>query len=225
MTRSMAERGRFITLEGIEGAGKSTQVALLAERLRERGLSVLTTREPGGSPIAERLRAVLLDPDNMGMTETAELLLMFAARAEHLARSIRPALETGTWVICDRFTDATYAYQGGGRGVDSARIATLEELVQGELRPDLILVFDLLPGIGLARARSRPGRADRFEQEQTRFFEAARRVYLERARAYPRRYRLIDASRSLVEVTAQVQEVVTDWIDCELNDACPGGIS
>ncbi|MBN2887376.1 MAG: dTMP kinase, partial [Chromatiaceae bacterium] len=200
----MAEAPRFITLEGIEGAGKSSQIAPIAALLRARGRAVLTTREPGGSVIAERIRALLLDPSNSGMDRTAELLLMFAARAEHLAQTIRPALEAGTWVLCDRFTDATYAYQGGGRGVEAARIATLEHLVQGALRPDLTLVFDLDPELGLARARARQGAADRFERETLAFFAAARAVYLERARAAPERYRIIDASRPLDAVSAEV---------------------
>jgi len=209
----MAKRGRFITLEGIEGAGKSTQIAPLAELLRARGLEVLTTREPGGSPLAERLRALLLDPDNQGMSETTELLLMFAARSDHLEHCIRPALAAGHWVLCDRFTDATYAYQGGGRGIDPARIGLLETLVQGELRPDLTLVFDLPPKLGLGRAKSRAGRVDRFESESRRFFEAARAVYLERARANPERYRVIDATAPLEAVTLAVAAELNAFVD------------
>ncbi|MBK1719473.1 dTMP kinase [Thiocystis violacea] len=205
--------GRFITLEGIEGAGKSSQVEPLASCLREQGLEVVTTREPGGSPIAERLRTLLLDPDNAGMSETAELLLMFAARAEHLEKKICPALAAGRWVICDRFTDATYAYQGGGRGVDPARIAVLEDLVQGGLRPDLTLVFDLPPALGLERARSRAGRTDRFESETQRFFEAVRAVYLERARARPQRYRLLDATAPMDEVTRRIRDEALAFIE------------
>jgi len=205
--------GRFITLEGIEGAGKSTQIAPLAELLRARGLNVLTTREPGGSALAERLRALLLDPDNQGMSETTELLLMFAARADHLERCIRPALAAGHWVLCDRFTDATYAYQGGGRGIDPARIALLEDLVQGDLRPDLTLIFDLPPELGLGRAKSRAGQTDRFESETRRFFEAARAVYLERARANPERYRVIDATASLEAVTRAVAVELNAFVD------------
>jgi len=205
--------GRFITLEGIEGAGKSTQIAPLAELLRARGLNVLTTREPGGSALAERLRALLLDPDNQGMSETTELLLMFAARADHLERCIRPALAAGHWVLCDRFTDATYAYQGGGRGIDPARIALLEDLVQGDLRPDLTLIFDLPPELGLGRAKSRAGQTDRFESETWRFFEAARAVYLERARANPERYRVIDATASLEAVTRAVAVELNAFVD------------
>lgn len=204
--------GCFITLEGIEGAGKSTQIAPLADALAGRGLAVVRTREPGGAPIAERLRAVLLDPDNRGMTETAELLLMFAARAEHLERTIRPALAAGSWVLCDRFTDATYAYQGGGRGLDPARIALLEDLVQGALRPDLTLLFDLPPELGLERARRRGGRPDRFELERERFFAAVRATYLARASAEPVRYRLIDATQTADAVTAQVVRVLDDFI-------------
>lgn len=211
------QRGCFITLEGIEGAGKSTQIERLAHLLRARGLRVLTTREPGGAPIAERLRALLLDSQNAGMSETAELLLMFAARAEHLEKTICPALAAGTWVICDRFTDATYAYQGGGRGIDPARIAILEELVQGALRPDLTLLFDLPPTLGLERARGRPGQLDRFERETLRFFEAARAIYLDRAHASSMRYRVLDASQPLPAVSTQVHTIVSDFIDAPHN--------
>lgn len=197
-------RGRFITLEGIEGAGKSSQIAPLAALLRAQGLEVITTREPGGAPLAERLRALLLDPAHLGMSATTELLLMFAARSEHLEQCIRPALAAGRWVLCDRFTDATYAYQGGGRGIDPARIALLEQLVQGTLRPDVTFVFDLPPELGLSRAKSRTATTDRFELETQRFFAAARAVYLDRARAHPERYRVIDATAPLAEVTQAV---------------------
>lgn len=204
--------GRFITLEGIEGAGKSCQVELLADFVRRLGFDVITTREPGGSPVGERLREVLLDARNSGMSETAELLLMFAARAEHLDKTILPALERGAWVICDRFTDATYAYQGGGRGINPASIALLETLVQGSLRPDLTLVFDLPPALGLARARARCATTDRFESETERFFEAVRALYLQRARATPARYRIIDATLELAQVTDLIQTHVSDFI-------------
>jgi len=209
----MTQRGRFITFEGIEGAGKSCQIAPLAERLRARGLAVVTTREPGGSPIAERIRALLLDRGCTGMDATAELLLVFAARAEHLARVIAPALAAGTWVLCDRFTDATYAYQGGGRGIPASRIAVLEDLVQGDLRPDLTLVFDLPPELGLERARGR-GEPDRFETERLGFFTAARAVYRGRAAACPGRYRVLDASRPLGEVTAAVARIIGELAEC-----------
>ncbi|NKN34666.1 dTMP kinase [Marichromatium bheemlicum] len=204
------ERGRFITLEGIEGAGKSTQVEHLAGLLRARGRRVITTREPGGAPLAERIRALLLDPEHGAMCETTELLLMFAARAEHLDKTIGPALEAGVWVICDRFTDATYAYQGGGRGLDIAPIATLEQLVQGALRPDQTLVFDLPPAQGLARARARTGASDRFERETLRFFTAVRDVYLTRAAAMPERYRVIDAAAPLEAVNAEIARLAVE---------------
>ncbi|EGV16971.1 dTMP kinase [Thiocapsa marina] len=219
------ERGCFITLEGIEGAGKSTHIAQLATLLSSLGLRVVTTREPGGSPIAERIRALLLDSANTGMDETAELLLMFAARAEHLRTTIRPALESGAWVLCDRFTDATYAYQGGGRGLSSERIGLLETLVQGDLRPDLTLLFDLAPALGLARARGR-GAADRFESETLHFFEAVRAVYLERAHASPGRYCLIDAAAPLSVVGEQAGRALRALVETrrsESADASDGG--
>jgi len=201
--KSSGGRGRFITLEGIEGAGKTSQIAPLRGLLESLGIDVVTTREPGGSPVAERIRDLLLDRANAGMDAIAELLLVFAARAEHLEKVVRPALDAGAWVLCDRFTDATYAYQGGGRGLDPGPIATLEGLVQGELRPDLTLVFDLPPEIGLARAKGR-GEADRFESEHLRFFEAARAVYLQRAAARPDRYLVLDATRPMAEVTGRI---------------------
>ena len=203
----MRPRGRFITLEGIEGAGKSTQVALIQAILEQKGLSVVLTREPGGAPIAERLRQILLDPDCRGMAADAELLLVFAARAEHLAKTIHPALGRGDWVVCDRFTDASYAYQGGGRGLDPARIAVLEQFVQGELRPDLTLFFDLPVDLGLARAGQRSA-PDRFEGATARFFAGARAADLARAQAEPRRMRLIDASAPLDQVSQAVASVI-----------------
>lgn len=203
--RGEGRRGLFITLEGIEGAGKSSQIEPLKGLLESNGLEVVTTREPGGSPVAEHIRGLLLDRANAGMSPTAELLLVFAARAEHLERVILPALKAGAWVICDRFTDATYAYQGGGRGLDHGRISVLEDLVQGDLRPDLTLVFDLPPEIGLSRARGR-GEADRFESEHVRFFDSARAVYLDRARANPERYRVLDATLPMAEVTKQIRD-------------------
>jgi dTMP kinase len=203
-------RGRFITFEGIEGAGKTSQIAPLAQWLRAHGLGVVTTREPGGAPIAEQVRAVLLDPTNTGMDAMTELLLVFAARAEHLAAVIEPAMATGNWVLCDRFTDSTYAYQGGGRGVPPQQIAMLEDLVLGGLRPDLTLVFDLLPEVGLARRR---GALDRFESERLAFFEAARAVYLQRAAACPSRYRVLDAARPLTEVTEEMTRIMIDLIN------------
>ena len=191
--------GLFITLEGPEGAGKSTNRDYLAACLGELGLEVLLTREPGGTPLAERIRELLLAPSDEPMAADTELLLVFAARAQHLAQVIRPALARGCVVLCDRFTDATYAYQGGGRGLSQARIATLENFVQGELRPDLTLVFDLPVEIGLARAAAR-GQLDRFEREARSFFEAVRQTYLQRAAAEPQRYRIVDAAQPLEQV-------------------------
>ena len=187
-------RGCFITLEGIEGAGKSTQIAPLMEELASRGIEALATREPGGTPEAEAIRSLVIDPANRSLGKDTELLLMFAARAEHMEKVIRPALEEGRWVVSDRFTDATFAYQGAGREIASDRIAVLEEWVQGDLRPDLTLVLDLPVSEGRARIRGR--RADRFERESNEFFERIRTAYLDRARAAPERYRIIDASDS-----------------------------
>ena len=169
--------GLFITFEGPEGAGKSTNLKVFAEALTERGCTPLITREPGGTPVAERIRDVLLSNHEEPMHADAELLLMFAARAQHLNAKIRPALAQGRVVISDRFTDATYAYQGGGRGIDPQRIATLDTWVQGDLRPDLVLVFDVPVELGMARARAR-SELDRFEQEQQQFFEDVRGCYL-----------------------------------------------
>ncbi|MEE1891036.1 dTMP kinase [Pseudomonas carassii] len=199
--------GLFITLEGPEGAGKSTNREYLAARLREQGVDVVMTREPGGTPLAERIRELLLAPSEERMAVDTELLLMFAARAQHLAEVIRPALGRGAVVLCDRFTDATYAYQGGGRGLSVERIAILEAFVQGELRPDLTLVFDLPVEVGLARAAAR-GRLDRFEQEGQDFFEAVRQAYLQRAGQQPQRYRLLDAAQPLSAVQQAIDALV-----------------
>ena len=204
--------GLFITLEGPEGAGKSTNRDYLAERLRSAGCEVVLTREPGGTPLAERIRELLLAPSEEAMAVDTELLLVFAARAQHLAQVIRPALTAGRVVLCDRFTDATYAYQGGGRGLPQERIAQLEAFVQGGLRPDLTLVFDLPVEVGLARAQAR-GRLDRFEQEAQAFFEAVRRTYLERASLAPGRYRVLDAGQPLAAVQAQLDGLLPELLD------------
>ena len=208
--------GLFITLEGPEGAGKSTNREYLAERLREQGVDVLLTREPGGTPLAERIRELLLAPSDEPMAADTELLLVFAARAQHLQQVIRPALARGSVVLCDRFTDATYAYQGGGRGLSTARIAQLEQFVQGELRPDLTLIFDLPVEVGLARAAAR-GRLDRFEQEQRSFFESVRHAYLARAEQSPQRYRVLDAGQSLAQVQANIDALLPSLLE-----ACRG---
>ncbi len=204
-------RGRFITLEGGEGAGKSSNLEHIYRRLSSAGRDVIQTREPGGTPLGETLRGLLLDRGQSAMADDTELLLMFAARAQHLAELIRPALARGQWVLCDRFTDATYAYQGGGRGIDGERIRLLEQWVQRELRPDLTLLLDLPVEQGLQRAGERSA-PDRFEQEQAEFFQRVRSAYRERARLEPERFRIIDASQPLAAVQAQIDAVLDDYL-------------
>lgn len=194
-------RGRFIVVDGIEGAGKTTQLETLRARLEAAGLGVVCTREPGGTPLGEELRELLLRPRAGGIAGDTELLLMFAARAEHIAQVIEPALARGDWVLCDRFTDASYAYQGGGRGLGFDRVVQLEEFVQRALRPDLVLLYDLPPETGLARA-GRRGAVDRFEQEEYEFHARVRLAYINRAAAAPARYRVLDAAAPLAEVGA-----------------------
>ena len=203
--------GRFITIEGGEGAGKSTAQAYLAERLAERGMAVLQTREPGGTPLAEAIRQTLLSTDGEHPVEMAELLLVFAARAQHLAKVIEPALAAGQWVICDRFTDATYAYQGAARGLSADLIAQLEMLVQGERRPDTVVVMDLSPEVGMTRAKQR-GELDRFEREKPAFYSQVRNAYLARAQADPDRYQVIDAEQSLESVRQALSKLVEGWL-------------
>lgn len=200
-------KGKFITLEGGEGAGKSTQMAYVEESLRKAGKTVHVTREPGGTELSEAIRELLLDHRQTAMGDDTELLLMFAARAQHIAELIQPALDKGEWVLCDRFTDATYAYQGGGRGIDMDRIAMLESWVQGSLRPDLTILLDLPVDVGLSRAGER-GELDRFEREKHDFFERVRQAYLDLAAQHPDRYRIIDASQDIPQVKAQIDEVL-----------------
>lgn len=200
----MPGRGRFITLEGIEGVGKSTNLEFVRRQLEAAGKRVCMTREPGGSPLAERIRELLVTPATPRMTDTTELLLMFAARSDHIEYVIRPALEKGEWVVCDRFTDATFAYQGGGRHLDMRRIRSLEEWVQGELRPDLTLLLDAPVEVGLARAKKR-GESDRFESEHRAFFGRVRETYLDRAADEPERFELIDASGELDHVHDRIR--------------------
>jgi len=200
-------KGQFITVEGIEGVGKTTNIEFIHKWLLAAGKDVVVTREPGGTPLGEAIRGLLLDPEYTGMDSTCELQLMFAARAEHLARVIWPALEKGQWVLCDRFTDATYAYQGGGRGINIGVIARLEELVQGDFRPDITLLLDVPVEVGLSRASER-GKLDRFEQEKIEFFERVRQAYLELAATHHGRYRIIDASRPLTQVQADLESVM-----------------
>ena len=209
-------RGLFITLEGPEGAGKTTNRAYLAEQLQAQGFAVALTREPGGTVLAEQIRAILLAPHDEAMAVDTELLLMFAARAQHLSQVILPALAEGKIVICDRFTDATYAYQGGGRGLDCSRIALLEQFVQGDLRPDITLLFDLPVADGMARAVAR-GKLDRFEQEQQDFFEKVRQAYLQRASDDPERFRLVNAQQALPEVQKSLDVHLLEIMDraCE----------
>lgn len=210
-------RGRFITLEGGEGVGKSTQLGAVRDYLSGRGLEVVVTREPGGTPRAERIRTLLLERSDEAMPQSCELLLMFAARATHLRNLIVPALERGAWVVCDRFTDATYAYQGYGRGVSQAHIRLFEDLVQQGLKPDLTLLFDAPVDVALARARARnrsqgDAAGDRFEQERRDFFERVRAGYLARAAAEPARFSVIDAAAEVGAVTQVVQSTLEKFI-------------
>jgi dTMP kinase len=199
----MSRRGQFITFEGTEGVGKSTQLANAAKTLEALGVEFIVTREPGGTPMAEAIRELLLAPREESVNDTTELLLMFAARAQHLNNRILPALDEGKWVLCDRFTDATFAYQGGGRGVPTERIALLETLVQGDIRPDHIILLDAPVETGMARARNR-GELDRFELEDLEFFQRIRDAYLARAVALPSRYHVVNAALPLEEVSESI---------------------
>jgi len=198
--------GKFITLEGIDGAGKSTHLEWLASFVRERGIIAVVTREPGGTALGEKLRALLLDKNEAMHLET-EALLMFAARREHIDKVIAPALARGEWLLCDRFTDATFAYQGSGRGADWARLRTLEEWVQGGLQPDLTLLFDVAPGVGRQRAGSIKT-PDRFEQERDDFFQRVRAGYLRRASENPSRVRVIDANSRIEQIQSELCEIM-----------------
>jgi dTMP kinase len=202
--RPRTRAGHFITFEGIEGAGKSTQMALLAAALRGQGVDCVCTREPGGTPAGEVIRDILLHRNATPLDDETELLLVFAARAQHLAQVIRPALAEGKVVICDRFTDATYAYQGAGRGIAPERIAVLEDWVQGGLRPDLTLLLDAPVTTGRARARARSADPDRFERERPAFFGRVRAGYLELARREPDRVAVIDATADPAAVHTRV---------------------
>lgn len=199
---------RFITFEGMDGAGKSTQIARTADWLRARGHVVLLTREPGGTPLGESLRALLLHEP---MHPDTEALLMFAARREHLAQVIEPALARGEWVLCDRFTDASFAYQGGGRGLDVARLEALETWVQRGLQPGLTLLFDLPCEVAAQRLAASGGDPDRFEREQSDFFNRVRAAYLARAKADPRRMQVLDAARTPEEVSIQLEEILSRY--------------
>ncbi len=203
----MRKKGLFITLEGGEGVGKTTNLLFIKKFLEEKGIAVEVTREPGGTVLAEKLRGLLLENQTELISEKTELLLMFAARAQHLKNVIEPALERGDWVLCDRFTDATYSYQGGGRGIDTNLIAWLEQFVQDELRPDLTLLFDAPIELGMQRAKKR-GALDRFESEKLDFFNNVREAYLQRARQYSERIKIVDATQSLENVQSDIQKLL-----------------
>ncbi|MGH8742717.1 MAG: dTMP kinase [Burkholderiales bacterium] len=205
MAAKSKSKGKFITLEGIDGAGKSTHLPWVAEQLRARRLDVVITREPGGTPLGEKVRAILL---GQTMHPETEALLMFAARREHLDKIILPALARGAWVVSDRFADASFAYQGGGRGVDMKKLEILEKWVQQGLQPDLTLLFDVPPAIGKKRLVNQP-KLDRFEREQVKFFEKVRKTYLQRAKRYPERLHVIDATKSLSVVRKRLEDIIT----------------
>lgn len=202
--------GKFISIEGIEGAGKSTQLQFIAEYLRSRGKQVVVTREPGGTPLGEEIREVLLKPTDQSMAEETELLLMFAARAEHIKQVIQPALERGDWVLSDRFVDATFAYQGGGRGINEQRIGELADWTLQGCHTDVTFLFDLPVALGQTRVEQRQQQKDRFEQEKQVFFERVRNCYLARAKAEPQRIKLIDASQSI--------EAIQQQLSCHLDE-------
>lgn len=207
------KQGKFITLEGIDGAGKSTQLAWIIELLQRAGLTAVVTREPGGTPLGEQLRALLLDK-SITMHPETEALLMFAARREHLDKVILPALAQGRWVISDRFADASFAYQGGGRGLASDKLVVLEQWTQGALQPDLTLYFDVPVALGQQRVGQIKA-ADRFEKEQAGFFQRVRAAYLDRAGQFPDRIKCIDSSQSLMEVKAAVEQTLKPLLNHE----------
>jgi len=204
--------GKFITIEGIEGAGKTTCIQVVTEVTERQGISAIHTREPGGTDLGEDLRNLLLGHKHTGMSDDAELLMMFAARAQHIAQKIQPALDDGKWVLCDRFTDATYAYQGYGRGIPLEKIASLENWVQGALRPDLTLLMDLPVEVGMERAGKRSA-PDRFESEAWDFFERIRKGYLSIAAEQPSRVKVIDASQDLANVQAQIRAAMEAFVN------------
>ena len=205
-------RGKFITVEGIEGVGKSTNIDFLADLIENNGFSVVRTREPGGTPMAERIRELLLEHGEEPMTDIAELLLFFAARSLHISNAIRPALEAGQWVVCDRFTDASRAYQGNGRGLNQDKINMLADWVQEDLQPDLTILLDAPAEVGMDRA-GRRGAADRLEIEKTDFYARVRAGYLALAESEPERFAIIDASLTLDQVQAAIKEIADRLYD------------
>ena len=213
MRSSVNRRGLFLTVEGGEGVGKSTNMAFLERCLRDSGVDLVVTREPGGTRLGEELRRLLLEVRDEPVCATTELLLIFAARAQHIDQVIEPALAAGKWVLCDRFTDATYAYQSGGRGIAASSVRSLENLVQGTLRPDCTLLLDAPVNVGMARARGR-GELDRFESEQLDFFERVRATYLQLAQEGGGRYRLVDAAEPLERVEQQLHKICRELLRC-----------
>ena len=207
-----ANIGKFITMEGTEGVGKSTNLGFVRDWLTSRGIHVVVTREPGGTPLAEEIRHLLLSNRDEPVFPLTELLLIFAARAQHLEQVVKPALARGHWVLCDRFTDSTFAYQGGGRGFDRAQIRQLETLVQGTLRPDMTLILDIDIELGLSRARQR-SEPDRFEGETIAFFQRVPGVYQELAASAPERYTLVDAGQPLAAVQEDIEQVLVTLLD------------
>jgi dTMP kinase len=203
--------GKFITLEGGEGCGKSTNIKFIEQLLKEAGIPVVLTREPGGTVLSENIRQLLLGRDQEKISKQTELLMMFAARAQHIKHIIQPALEQGTWVLCDRFTDSSYAYQGGGRGIDSATIAWLENFSQNNIRPDLTLLLDVLVDVGMARAKNR-GKLDRFEVEKMQFFNKVRTCFLEIAKQQPKRVKIVDAAQELSLVQEDITQLIQKFI-------------
>lgn len=211
MSQENNKTGLFISVEGTEGSGKTTNMAFIQDYLSRAGIAFETSREPGGTPLAEQVRELILSPRDEQVDPTAELLLVFAARAQHLNSKILPVLQTGKWLVCDRFTDATYAYQGGGRGVNQQHILELENLVQGALRPDAVILLDVDLEVGMARASAR-GELDRMEQEDRQFFSRVRNAYLERAAANPDGYFVINAGQPLEQVQADLAKVLDQLI-------------
>lgn len=203
----MSNKPLFVTIEGSEGVGKSTAMKFLRKYLQGRSIDFIATREPGGTPLAERMRKILLDDHEEPLADITELLMVFAGRAQHIQEVIRPALDQGQWVVCDRFTDATYAYQGGGRLIFSDYIAQLESMVQGSLQPNITLLLDAPLSVGMARARSR-SRPDRIEKEDMDFFERVRKKYLERAECFPKRFHIIDTNCPIANVQKQIVAVM-----------------
>ena len=212
MNETSGRRGAFITVEGVDGAGKTTQMGFIEQWLAGRGIEVVRTREPGGTGLGERLRDLLVRETALDISAHSELMLVFAARRQHLEERILPALESGRWVISDRFTDATYAYQGAGRGIDADRIEKLEQWVQEGLTPDLTLVLDLPPEAGMARSGRRGGATDRFEDEAMAFKRAVRECYLDRAARYADRMRVVDAGGSVAAVQQEISNLLQDFL-------------